>query len=138
MSVEELDLKIIKELRHDSSVSFTDLAVKLDVSEGAIRKHVSKLLETGTIKQFTIKLGKTSMINALISVTLDDSKSYKSVLENLQKESEVLNCYLTTGKSGIIVVAGFLNTDHLNNFIDNLNALDGVGDVTSKIILEEF
>src|SRR5512139_1615242 len=55
-SMDSTDMKILSILQDDSRKSFVELAEELGLSETAVRNRVSKLIEKGVIKRFTIQL----------------------------------------------------------------------------------
>ena len=54
---DKTDDKIIEFLRNDSRESFVDIGKKLKLSESAVRRRVKNLVDSGTIKKFTIEVG---------------------------------------------------------------------------------
>jgi len=55
-SMDSTDMKILSILQDDSRKSFVELAEELGLSETAVRNRVSRLIEKGVIKRFTIQL----------------------------------------------------------------------------------
>ena len=47
--MDEIDQQIIDILKHDGRASFVDIAKKTKLSEGAVRKRISALLQAGDI-----------------------------------------------------------------------------------------
>ncbi|MHA1229749.1 MAG: Lrp/AsnC family transcriptional regulator [Candidatus Helarchaeota archaeon] len=55
--ISELDKKILKELKENSRIPFTQLANKLNIPDTTLHFHVKKMRENNIIKKFTIILG---------------------------------------------------------------------------------
>ena len=58
MYKDKVDEKIIGYLKEDSRESFVDIGKKLKLSESAVRRRVKNLVDSGTIKKFTLELEK--------------------------------------------------------------------------------
>lgn len=82
--MDDRDWKIIELLRKNSRVSNTEIARILDVSEGTVRKRISQLLDSGTIKNFTLTLGKEAVVSLVLIKVKTEDADY--VLERLKKE----------------------------------------------------
>ena len=54
MELDAIDQKILLELEKNARTPFLKIAQSLKVSEGTIRKRVSKLVNNEVIKKFTI------------------------------------------------------------------------------------
>ncbi len=86
--IDEIDLAILKFLQEDASISFTEIARRLKISESTVRKRVEKLKQGGVIKRFTViidpsKIGLNTV--AIVGIDVDPSK----LLEVSQKICEI-------------------------------------------------
>ena len=63
MYKDKVDEKIIGYLKEDSRESFVDIGKKLKLSESAVRRRVKNLVDSGTIKRFTMELGEENSNN---------------------------------------------------------------------------
>ena len=137
VKVDETDLRIIKILKQNGRRHTSSVAEELGLSEGAVRKRVNTMIDNGTIRQFTIKLGKTKAISALIYVALKNNNNFSLIIDELKKMTEVLLVFETTGRNDLVIQGAFLNIEHFNNFVDNLKAMDNVADTKSRLIVGE-
>ncbi|MFO8110026.1 MAG: AsnC family transcriptional regulator, partial [Thermoplasmata archaeon] len=53
--MDDVDKKILEILKSDSRAHYVDIASKVGLTEGAVRRRVTKLKENGIIKRFTIE-----------------------------------------------------------------------------------
>ena len=75
--IDELDIRIIKELTKDARQSYRDIAGKLDVAEGTVYNRVGKLKADDVIKGFIadVDYGKIGYdLVALIGLTVEGGK----------------------------------------------------------------
>lgn len=56
MAIDELDHRIIDELRIDGRASFADLGVRVGLSASAVKRRVDKLVADGVIRGFGVRL----------------------------------------------------------------------------------
>jgi len=53
-NMDDIDLEILKILKDDARVKYVDIAKKVGLTEGAVRRRIKKLLSEGIRNKFTI------------------------------------------------------------------------------------
>ncbi|NYI42340.1 DNA-binding Lrp family transcriptional regulator [Demequina lutea] len=56
MTIDDLDHRIIDELRVDGRASFADLGLRVGLSASAVKRRVDRLVDTGVIRGFGVRL----------------------------------------------------------------------------------
>lgn len=135
--MDSTDNALITLLKNDSRTPNTELAKQLGLSEGAVRKRISNLQNKGIIRQFTIKLGNASAVQAIIAITFSKNSDSQIIIGKIKCFREVQSAYELSGNIDLAVFASFLDVKHFNSFVDNLNAIDGVERTTSRLIMKE-
>ena len=133
---DKIDEKIIEALRNDSRESFVDIGKKLKLSESAVRRRVKNLVDSGTIKKFTIEVGEENSTKAIILVSVDSGMDTSKVSTKLTKLDGVKTVYEITGQYDIIVIMSAPNITEINSSIDAIRKVPGVVDSNSVIILK--
>ncbi|KAF6243760.1 transcriptional regulator [Nitrosopumilus sp. b1] len=133
---DKIDEKIIEALRNDSRESFVDIGKKLKLSESAVRRRVKNLVDSGTIKKFTIEVGEENATKAIILVSVDSGMDTSKVSTKLTKLDGVKTVYEITGQYDIIVIMSAPNITEINSSIDAIRKVPGVVDSNSVIILK--
>lgn len=129
--MDELDYKILEELRKNSREKNIEIARKFDVSEGTIRKRIKNLYNDGIIKKFTIET--LSSVDSIILIKVDPKKAEKV----LKKMREIYNdLYEFSGSIDIAIRLTKNNLDELNSEVDNIRNMDGVIDTDTMIRLK--
>jgi len=129
--MDELDYKILEELRKNSREKNIEIARKFDVSEGTIRKRIKNLYNDGIIKKFTIET--LSSVDSIILIKVDPKKAGKV----LKKMREIYNdLYEFSGSIDIAIRLTKNNLDELNSEVDNIRNMDGVIDTDTMIRLK--
>ena len=116
---DELDLKLVGELQKDGRESHVDLAKKLDVVEGTVRKRIKQLLGRGIIKivavpdlaEFGYKF--TSVIGLQVRM-----ENLREVAENLAQKQQI--CYLAfvTGRYDLLAIIVTKSPKELSLFLE--------------------
>jgi len=131
----KIDEKIIDFLRDDSRESFVDIGKKLKLSESAVRRRVRNLVDSGTIKKFTVEVGDKNTTSAIVLISVDSTIDTSKVSVKLTKLEGVKTVYEITGQYDITVIISAPNIAEINNSIDALRKIPGVIDTNTVIIL---
>jgi DNA-binding Lrp family transcriptional regulator len=132
---DKTDEKIIEFLRNDSRESFVDIGKKLKLSESAVRRRVKNLVDSGTIKKFTIEIGEGNTTSAFVLISVESSIDTSKVSSKISKLPGVKTVYEITGQYDITVIITAQNINEINACIDALRKVPGVTDTNSVIIL---
>lgn len=125
--LDTLDRKILRLIADDARIPFLEVARACNVSGAAIHQRIQKLSNLGILKgsQFIIdpeKLGYETC--AYIGLFLKDPASFDSVVEELKKIPEVVECHYTTGGFDMFIKIYAINNHHLLEIIhDKLQPL---------------
>ncbi len=139
--VDDLDMKLIKDLAEDSRISYAELGRKYNLSRVCIRERINNLYEKGVIERFTIvvnseKLGKKLSVFFDIEV---NSNSLYQVAKELMEEKPVINVYMMTGSPTLYVNALLENHTELESFLrENLYSKKEILRVHTNIMLKKF
>jgi len=134
----KIDEKIIGYLKEDSRESFVDIGKKLKLSESAIRRRVKNLVDSRTIKKFTLELGEENSTSAIVLVSVDSATETSKVSLKLAKLEGVKTVYEITGQYDITTIMSATNIAEINSTIDALRKIPGVVDTNTVIILRKI
>ena len=137
MYKDKVDEKIINYLKEDSRESFVDIGKKLKLSESAVRRRVKNLVDSGTIKRFTVEVGEENTTSAIVLISVDSTTETSKVSEKLAKLDGVKVVYEITGQYDIITIISASNISEINSSIDALRKIPGVIDTNTVIILRK-
>lgn len=119
----DVDREIISALKQNARQSFSSIGKKLNLSEGAIRKRVSNLIDRGVIKRFTLETADA--INAIIGIKTNSTIPTTEIVEKVKRFS-VTNIYETTGKFDIICVIATESMEDTNDTLEAIRATEGI------------
>ncbi|HIE46763.1 MAG: HTH-type transcriptional regulator LysM [Nitrosopumilus sp.] len=137
MYKDKTDEKIIGYLKEYSRESFVDIGKKLKLSESAVRRRVKNLVDSGTIKKFTVEIGEENTTSAIVLVSVDSTTDTSKVSLKLAKLDGVKTVYEITGQYDITTIISASNIAEINNTIDALRKISGVVDTNTVIILKK-
>jgi len=138
MLKDKVDEKIIEYLKENSRESFVDIGKKLRLSESAVRRRVKNLVDSNTIKRFTLEMGEENVTSAIVLVSVDSATDTSKVSLKLAKLEGVKTVYEITGQYDITTIISATNISEINNSIDALRKISGVIDTNTVIILRKI
>lgn len=138
MYKDKVDERIIEYLKEDSRESFVDIGKKLKLSESAVRRRVKNLVDSGTIKKFTVEIGEDNATSAIVLVSVDSATDTSKVSQRLAKLDGVKTVYEITGQYDITTIMSASSIAEINNTIDALRKIPGVVDTNTVIILRKI
>jgi len=138
MLKDKVDAKIIEYLKENSRESFVDIGKKLKLSESAVRRRVKNLVDSKTIKRFTLEMGEENVTSAIVLVSVDSATDTSKVSLKLAKLEGVKTVYEITGQYDITTIISATNISEINNSIDALRKISGVIDTNTVIILRKI
>lgn len=141
--IDRLDKKILQLISKDARIPFLEVARECNVSGAAIHQRIQKLRNLGIIKgsEFvvdTYKIGYQTC--AYIGIVLSNISKFKSVVEELKKVPEIVECHYATGKYSMFIKIYAKDNRHLLQIIlENLTSIDGVQHTeTFQLSLDEI
>lgn len=104
--LDELDEKILRMIVENARVPFLEVARACDVSGAAIHQRVQKMTNLGVIKgsEFLVdpeKIGYETC--AYVGIFLTSPSTFDTVVKELEKIPEVVECYYTTGQYDLLI-----------------------------------
>lgn len=127
VKLDRLDRQILKLIADDARIPFLEVARACNVSGAAIHQRIQKLTSIGILKgsQFIVdpeKIGYETC--AYIGLNLKNPESFDTVVEELKKIPEVVECHYTTGNYDMFIKLFAVNNHHLLTIIhDKLQPL---------------
>ncbi|MEM1943836.1 MAG: Lrp/AsnC family transcriptional regulator [Candidatus Caldarchaeum sp.] len=134
-SVDDIDRAIIDILKRDSRTNFTDIAKKLNLSEGAVRRRVKNLVDRGVIKAFTLELAREYSVMAVTFVSVSPAVPTPEVADKLVKINGVEEVYEITGTVDVMALISVPSMNDLNKVIEDIRNVNGVSETNTSIVL---
>jgi len=136
--MDNVDKEILEILKHDGRATYSNIGKKVGLSEGAVRKRIKALVQTGVIRRFTVKVGLTEGAEAIALLAVDPSLPTSEVSQALKQFSNVETVYEITGEYDIAVTITGLNITEVNECLEEIRRLDGVANTNTMIVLRTW
>lgn len=134
--MDRTDFKIIELLDANSRISNTDIARKLDISEGTVRYKINRLVESGLIEKFTIEFGVERGLKAFVLIKYYPEKNTKDAVNEIKKFEEVKTCFQTTGTWDMVARVFTESSKDFNKVIDKIRSFEWVSRTESLVVLD--
>jgi DNA-binding Lrp family transcriptional regulator len=135
---DEIDLKLISELRRDGRAAISTLAGRIGVARGTVQARLDRLISDGTIRRFTIDTRGSEDVNAIraiMSIEIQGSAA-RAATRALRGMPEVTALHTTNGSWDLIAE---LRTDNLPAFdrvLRDIRSIPGVLNSETSILLD--
>jgi Lrp/AsnC family transcriptional regulator of lysine biosynthesis len=120
--LDEKDYQILDILRSDSRTSNISMAKQVNLTEGAVRSRIKRLIQDGTIRKFTIDT-EHDRAEAIVLIKTQ-IKASKEILKRVRKHSNRL--FETSGEYDVAAFLVEESMEKINASIDKLRAVSGV------------
>jgi len=143
MELDALDLKILRALQTDGSLSNVELARRVGLSPSPCLARVKALQDSGLIRQYVALLDAKQLglhLNVFISISLKHQT--RTALEafeaRLCTREEVMECYLMTGDADYLIRVAVPDMAALEKFIlEQLSPMPEVEKIRSSFALKQ-
>lgn len=143
MEIDALDLRILRELQADGSLSNVELARRVGLSPSPCLARVKALTAKGIIRQYVALLDAVQLglhLNVFISISL--KQQTRAALETFEAQvcarEEVMECYLMTGDADYLIRVAVPDMAALERFIlEQLSPMPEVEKIRSSFALKQ-
>ncbi|HCH73304.1 MAG TPA: AsnC family transcriptional regulator [Ochrobactrum sp.] len=135
--MDDLDQRLISELRINARASIPTLASILGVARGTIQSRMERLIASGVIAGFTVLLkdhGSTDMIRGIMMIELT-GRNIKSVIATLRKNPGFSAVNTTNGTWDLIAEIEVPNMNEFHRLVTGIRAMDGIAKSETHIFL---
>jgi len=130
--MDEVDQRLIAELRRDGRAALSDLAERLGLARGTVRARMERLAERGEIAGFTVLTRgdvTAAPVRGLMMIGIE-GRGGERVMARLQGIPAVMAVHSTNGKWDLIAELATQTLLELDEVIHRIRAIDGV--ITSE------
>ena len=143
MNLDATDLRILRALQDDGSLSNVQLAQQVHLSPSPCLARVKALQAAGVIERYVALVSAASLglgLNVFISISLTNQR--KQALAEFERRiaehDEVMECYLMTGDSDYLIRVAVADMAALEKFIlEQLTPIPGIEKIRSSFALKQ-
>ncbi|MEC2072593.1 Lrp/AsnC family transcriptional regulator [Alkalihalophilus marmarensis] len=123
MKIDEIDRRILDELKQDSRLSMSELGRRVNLSSPSVTERVRQMESFGVIKGYTLtidheKLGQPIQCMVEAMVKNGDYNGFKHYIQTL---SNVEFCYRIAGQACFMMKLHFQSFKEAEQFIEDVN-----------------
>ncbi|MEG0011177.1 MAG: Lrp/AsnC ligand binding domain-containing protein [Muribaculaceae bacterium] len=139
--IDNLDRKILEIIMRNARIPSKDVALECNVSRAAIHQRIQRMIDmkviTGSGYNVNAKvLGYATC--TYIGVKLERGSMYRTVVPELEKIDEVVECHFTTGPYTMLIKLYARDNQHLMELLnDKIQNIHGVAATETLISLEQ-
>jgi Lrp/AsnC family leucine-responsive transcriptional regulator len=119
----------------------SDVAEEVDLSISAVSERMRKLEERGVIQGYRAIVDPKRLrldITAFIRVSVQGSERYSAFVDRVKDMKQVLEIHSITGEGSHVLKVRTKNTTTLERFLSEIQAIEGVTQTTTSIVLSTF
>jgi len=136
--MDKIDKEIIRILKQNGRATYSEIGKRVGLSEGAVRKRIKDLVDSGVIKKFTLKLALSEGAEAIALVSVKPSIPTSEISTELLKIPNVETVYEVTGEYDIAIIISAMNIAEVNECIERIRKIDGIIKTNTMIILRSW
>ncbi|GAA1771435.1 Lrp/AsnC family transcriptional regulator [Nostocoides vanveenii] len=132
--MEDLDRELVRLLRADGRMSFTDLGKAVGLSTSAVHQRVRRLEERGVILGYAARVAYDQIgapLTAFIEVTPFDQSAPDDVPEKLRGVPEIEACYSVAGDANYLLKARVATPGQLEELLGRIRVTANVSTHTT-------
>ena len=139
--IDELDKKILQIIMRNARIPSKDVALQCGVSRAAVHQRIQRMIDTKVImgSGYNVNpkaLGYTTC--TYIGIKLERGSMYRTVVPELEKIEEVVECHFTTGPYTMLIKLYARDNEHLMELLnDRIQKIPGVTGTETLISLDK-
>jgi len=137
-NMDSTDKQILRILKDDGRASYGYIGDKVGLSEGAVRKRIKMLADSGVIRKFTVKIGVAEGAEAITLLATNPSFPTQVVSERIRAIPNVETTYEVTGQYDIVAVIGGMNVAEVNECIEKIRRVEGIMKTNTMVVLRSW
>ncbi|CAM3948825.1 Lrp/AsnC family transcriptional regulator [Helcobacillus massiliensis] len=138
MRMDQIDARVIGELKANSRIGYADLGDAVGLSASAAKRRVDRLVERGIITGFTITLRSertATTTEAVVELFCRGTVPPQALARALSQVPEVVEASTVTGEADALVTLRARSVSDLETALEKVRDLPSVDHTRSAVIL---
>ncbi|MCX8153017.1 MAG: Lrp/AsnC family transcriptional regulator [Candidatus Bathyarchaeota archaeon] len=136
--MDDKDKQILKILKENGRAGYSEIGEQVGLSEGAVRKRIKELVNSGLIRKFTIKIGRAEGAEAITLLATDPALPTQEVSKKIREIPNVETVYEVTGEYDIVAVINGMNVAEVNECVEKIRRVEGIMKTNTMIVLRSW
>jgi DNA-binding Lrp family transcriptional regulator len=134
---DSLDRDLIGLLRKDGRASLSKLATILNVSRGTVQNRLDRLLSSGALLGFTIRVREDYGLDTIRALMMIEviGKSTSEIIRKLRGVPELVALHTTNGSWDLVAEIHISSLSELDRVLRDVRMIDGILNSETSILL---
>ncbi|MBI5222896.1 Lrp/AsnC family transcriptional regulator [Candidatus Micrarchaeota archaeon] len=134
--MDQIDTNILKILKLNSRSSNVELARAINLTEGAVRNRIDRLVKTGIITKFTIETSSSAALSAIVMIRA--KAETKLMMSEISKSGLAKESYEISGDfDGCVIIEGG-SMEELDEKVDKIRKISSVAETKTFISFKRW
>ena len=135
--LDDIDRELLSMLRDDARMPVATLAKKLRVARGTVQNRLDRLMETGTLLGFTVRVREDYDVNTVHAVMMIEvvGKSTTQVIRKLRGLTEISALHTTNGTWDLVANIRAASLADFDRVLREVRMIDGVANSETSLLL---
>jgi DNA-binding Lrp family transcriptional regulator len=135
--MDRIDIELIALLRQDARQPVTSLAAALKISRATVQNRIDRLLQSGAILGFTLRLpapDDTSRVRAIALLAVSGERA-ESVVRALRRVPEVRALHSTNGRWDLVAELDSPSLAVFDQALARIRRIEGIASTETSLLL---
>ena len=134
---DDLDRRLIALLRQDGRAPVAQLASALGVTRGTVQARLDRLIETGTVLGFTVRVHQSHDTNAVRAIMLIEvaGKATAAIIRTLRGHPELHALHTTNGAWDLVAEIRAADLADFDRVLREVRNVDGILNTETSLLL---
>lgn len=135
--MDHIDSEILLLLQNNARISMSEISSIVNLSVSAVSERLKKLEQSNMIEQYTTILNPNAFnkpLSVFITLEFASSMDNESFIAYIQQENDITECHRIAGVYDWLLKVTTSSSSSLENIINHLKALQGVGHIKVSMI----
>ncbi|MDX6747754.1 Lrp/AsnC ligand binding domain-containing protein [Polaribacter sp. PL03] len=138
--IDYIDKQILIKLQTDGRKAFSQIAEELNISNSLVHQRIKKLTDSEVIKNAEFLLDEKKLgykTKSYTGIRLREARFAKSVMEELTKINEIVECNYVSGNYAIFILIFARDNEHLREVLyEQVHLINGVSGTDTFICFD--
>lgn len=138
LTMDNLDIKILKLLQENARITASDIAKEINLSVPAVSERLKKVESSGIIQQYTAIIDPVHLkkdLTAIMFISLERPKFTDRFVDYIKGEEEILECHYLAGDFDYALKIITENTRSLEELLNRIKSVQGVQKTKTVVVL---
>lgn len=138
--LDDLDYRLIALLRSDSRTPAAVLARELGINRSTVTSRIDRLVDTGVIEGFTIRVSSDLEQDSVQGVMLVSTETRRShdIVHEIRGYPEIEQLHSTTGTWDLVIQLRCRNLSEFDLALERIRAIPGVNSTQTSLLFSSL